>query len=125
MLHRIFVHLPPATPALLNKPAAASGGSNYMPTEKDERTELVRAMLKSCDELRETDRADSGLTTLSFQSVSHSQRHVWIDTDLAGDISIDLEDWTDNENWDNSVANVTTHNLEEAASTAIAWLRGS
>ncbi len=96
-----------------------------MPTEKDERTEPVRAMLKGCDEVRETDRADSGLTTLSFQSVSHSQRRVWIDTELAGDISIDVKDWTNNENWDNSVVNVTTHNLEEAASTAIAWLRGS
>lgn len=80
--------------------------------------------LNGCDELKETDRADSGLTTLSFQSTSHSQRHVWIDTDLAGEISIDLEDWTNHNKWDNSVANVTTQDTNLCAVVAITWLRG-
>lgn len=95
-----------------------------MPTEKDERTERLRMELDGCGELRETGRADSGLTTLSFQSASQSHRHVWIDTDLAGDISIDLEDWTDHGKWDNSVANVTTQDIKLCAAVAIAWLCG-
>ncbi|MFO0886346.1 MAG: hypothetical protein U0894_19560 [Pirellulales bacterium] len=95
-----------------------------MPTEKDERTEWVRSLLKECDGLKETDRADSCLTTLSYQSVNHIERHVWIDTDIGGEVSIDLEDWTNNEKWDNSVASVATHDIKVAASIVIAWLKG-
>lgn len=95
-----------------------------MLAEKDERTEWVRSALKECDGLKETDRADSGLTTLSYQSINHAERHVWIDTDLAGEVSIDLEDWTNDDEWDNSVANVTTHDIKLAASIVAAWLKG-
>lgn len=95
-----------------------------MTTEKDDRTERLRSKLMRCHELKETDRADSGMTTLSFQSVHFSQRHVWIDTDLSGCISIDIEDWSDNNMWDNSVASFATHDFELCASIAIAWLRG-
>ena len=80
-----------------------------MPTEKDATTDGIRtAPLSESATVVETDRADAGLTTLSFQSVSHPERHVWIDTDLLSEPVIDLEDWNDEAEWDNSVAHAVT-----------------
>jgi hypothetical protein len=95
-----------------------------MPTTKDDETEVLRRLVQSSDELNETDRADLGLTTLSFQSVRFPNRHVWVDTDLAGQISIDLEDWQTDETWDNSVAHLSAASTETCSAVILAWLSG-
>ena len=95
-----------------------------MPTAKNEETESLRHLVQLSVEVGETADADVGLTTLSFQSVRHPNRHVWVDTDLAGELSIDLEDWEHDETWDNSVAHLTAPNIEGAAVIIVAWLSG-
>lgn len=74
--------------------------------------------------LRETNRAECGLTTISFQSLEFPNRHVWIDTDLGGDISVDLEDWSIDETWDNAVASFIACNSESASMVTARWLQG-
>ena len=96
-----------------------------MPTEKDTKTELFRQRLSRLGGVVETDRADSGLSTLSFQSVMHPQRHVWIDTDLAGECILDLEDWIAEETWDNSVAHLASQDVDTVTVIANAWLTGA
>lgn len=95
-----------------------------MPTEKDERTERLRANVNQHEGLCETHFADIGLTTLSFQSNILLERHVWIDTDLSGKVKIDLEDWNFEETWDNSVATLWPKDLSTCAMIAIKWLGG-
>jgi len=95
-----------------------------MPTDKDKNTERLRSAVIENAGIRETDRADLGLTTLSFQSLNFPNRHVWFDSDLGGEIAVDLEDWEIDESWDNSVANLTVRSLEEAASVITSWLSG-
>ena len=70
----------------------------------------------------ETDRADMSLCNLAFQSPTHPNRHVWLDT-LHG-IYVDLEDWTYDDTWDNAVAHVTVESVPEAAEIVAAWLSG-
>ncbi|PHQ36928.1 hypothetical protein CEE69_00650 [Rhodopirellula bahusiensis] len=74
--------------------------------------------------VRETNRAECGLTTLSFQSVDFPNRHAWIDTDLGGNISVDLEDWSTDETWDNAVACFVACNIESASTVTARWLQG-
>jgi hypothetical protein len=95
-----------------------------MPTEKNDETEMLRRLVLLSKEVNETGGADCGLTTLSFQSVRYPNRNVWVDTDLAGDLSIDLEDWQNDEAWDNSVAHLTAPSMERAGAIIIAWLSG-
>ena len=95
-----------------------------MPTAKNQETESLRQLVKLSGEVKETGDADANLTTLSFQSVRHGNRHVWVDTDLAGELSVDLEDWQNDEAWDNSVAHVTASSIEVASEIIIAWCRG-
>lgn len=96
-----------------------------MPHQKCELTERLKALILRSSALNETGRADSGLTTISFQSVQIPRRHVWIDTDLAGRIAIDLEDWENDEKWDNSICNLTVKDIETCAAIALAWLHGT
>ncbi len=56
-----------------------STGGIDMPTSKDDRTERLRQLMASPNDYSETDRADSGVTTLSFRSRQYTNRHVWID----------------------------------------------
>src|SRR5947207_3036161 len=90
--------------------------------QKDSRTEKLRqAVSRLAPEPVEDDRAACGLTTLSFFSTVHAERHVWLDTDLGGAFIIDLEDWTYQGSWDNSVAHIET--TDDAAPNIIrAWL---
>lgn len=74
------------------------------PVAKDVVTESVRRLVLTSAGAVETIRADVRLTTLSFQSTSLPDRHTWIDTDLAGEMVVDLEEWSTVENWDNAVA---------------------
>lgn len=91
---------------------------------KDSVTEEVRRLLRSHPDVIETDRAESGLTTLSFQSRSIPNRHVWIDTDLGGELMVDLEDWSNDETWDNSVLHVSGKDHCEGAEIISRWLSG-
>jgi hypothetical protein len=93
--------------------------------EKEPFTESLRLLLCELSELKETRRADSGLTTLSFQSVAAPERHVWLDTDLCGCLSIDLEDWATNLTWDNAVATVVVARDPNCVDVVRAWLSGS
>ena len=86
--------------------------------------ELRRAVLTSTDVV-ETDRADSGLTTVSFQSVKLPSRHVWVDTDLAGVMVADLEEWANASTWDNSIAHLTAPTISILSAIVLAWLHGS
>jgi hypothetical protein len=96
-----------------------------MPTNKDVVTEKVRArLLGSPSKPIETHAADCAMTTLSFQSLTYSERHVWIDTDLGGESKVDLEDWNCDDTWDNSVAHVFSQNLELLSSIVELWLNG-
>jgi hypothetical protein len=91
---------------------------------KDDRTIALRSALKATPGIRETDRAEAGLTTLSFASAEHPQRNVWIDTDLNGQLWIDLEDLRDERAWDHAVAHVTPPSDDAAIQVVQAWLSG-
>ena len=91
---------------------------------KNEITEAIRQKVgRIVPEIEETDRAESGLCTLSFQSTACPERHIWLDTDLNG-IGIDLEDWNIEEQWDNAVARVKVDSPEEAVEIIQIWLSG-
>ena len=92
--------------------------------KKDELTEYLRQMLgRNIVQVYETSRAETSLCTLSFQSTTHPERQVWIDTDLKG-IGIDLEDWNRESEWDNAVARIKVESLEEAVEIIQVWLSG-
>jgi hypothetical protein len=93
--------------------------------QKDARTEKLRqAIERLAPEAVEDNRAECGLTTLSYSSTVHVDRHVWLDTDLGGALVIDLEDWTYEGSWDNSVAHIET-TADLAPSVIRAWLAGA
>ncbi len=92
--------------------------------QKDKLTKTIRQLLKEAlPEAYETDRAEASLCELSFQSHCYPERHVWIDTD-EDHIKIDLEDWQNEDEWDNAVARVTVESLEDAVSIVKTWLSG-
>jgi hypothetical protein len=94
-------------------------------SQKDARTEKLRqAVAHLAPEAVEDDRAACGLTTLSFSSTVHADRHIWLDTDLAGSLIIDLEDWTYKGSWDNSLAHIEASD-EATPSIIRAWLVGA
>lgn len=77
---------------------------------KDEITEQLRQMITSKVPMaQETDEAEALLSALSFQSTSCPERHIWIETDLEG-ISLDLEDWNSEGEWDNAVTRLKVSN---------------
>ena len=92
--------------------------------QKDDITEKIRQLIaKNILEARENNRAELSLSTLSFQSTVQPERQVWLDTDLDG-IGIDLEDWTDQTEWDNAVARITVESPEEVIEIVKIWLSG-
>lgn len=91
---------------------------------KDETTAALRALILSTPGIKETDRADAGLTTLSFVSEALPSRNVWVDTDLAGRIAVDLEDFDSDREWDNAVGRLKPASLEDAAKAIADWLTG-
>jgi hypothetical protein len=92
---------------------------------KDETTESLRRAILANPGVRETERAEAGLTTLSFASESLPNRNVWIDTDLGGRTVIDLEDFNDESAWDNVVARLAPRSPDEATLASVAWLSGA
>jgi len=92
--------------------------------KKNELTERLRQIIgRSTPELYETDRAETSLSTLSFQSKAYPEKQVWIDTDLNG-IAIDLEDWNMANEWDNAIARIKVESLEEATEIIQIWFSG-
>ena len=92
---------------------------------KNERTErLQQAIAESAPAAIEDQRAEAGLTVLSLRSASQDERHVWIDTDLAGQLVIDLEDWKYQVTWDNSVDHLEASD-EDVPGIVQAWLTGA
>src|ERR1700719_1820767 len=92
---------------------------------KDERTERLRqAIGLNTPAASEDQRAEAGLTILSFRSACQDERHVWIDTDLAGRLVIDLEDWNYEATWDNSVAHLGALD-DDVPAIVQAWLTGA
>lgn len=96
-----------------------------MPTKKDAATERFRKCLAGSKGAVETSRADPGVSTLSFRSASHPERHVWVDTALSGESVLDLEDWRDDTQWDNSVAHASSQDLPLLSDIARTWLTGN
>jgi hypothetical protein len=96
--------------------------------DKNEITDALRRdIIAQADYVVETERADSMTITLSFQSRVKPERHVWIDTKMGEDgsgFTVDLEDWTYQESWDNAVATVDTADAQIAREVTQAWLRG-
>ena len=92
--------------------------------QKDEFTlSLKNRLISSIAQMVETDRADDSLCTLSLQSTTYSMRHAWIDTD-DGTIRIDLEEWDNEEEWDNAIARVTVESEKLAIDLLKDWLTG-
>ncbi len=91
---------------------------------KDEQTlDLRQQILSKIVQAQETDRADESLCTLSFQSINYLERHAWIDTD--GEfIAIDLEDWRNENEWDNAIARVSVSSIEVAVVLLKDWFSG-
>ena len=95
-----------------------------MRTRKDDETESLRRQVLASPDVEETGRADCGLTTLSFHSMRVPNRHVWVDTDLADELVIDLEDWLNGERWDSAVEHLVAPDIETSGTIIIAWLSG-
>jgi hypothetical protein len=92
---------------------------------KDERTRRLRqAITELAPAALPDQRAQAGRTVLSFRSATHPERHTWIDTDLGGTLEIDLEDWTKDTTWDNSVAHLSAPD-EKVPGIVQAWLSGA
>lgn len=91
---------------------------------KDKVTEEIRQrIVKEVPEAIETDRAEASLCSLSFQSKTHSERHIWIDTDEQ-QIQIDLENWQDETEWDNGVDRIIVESPKAAINVLRLWLSG-
>lgn len=92
---------------------------------KDDRTSQLRQQIGlGAPAAIEDERAESGLTVLSYRSDCKPERHIWIDTDLAGKLVIDLEDWSDETTWDNSVADLEVPDYRVPVIVQ-AWLTGA
>lgn len=97
--------------------------TNRMP--KDRVTEQLRQKIKrQFPWVREIEEAEASLCALSFQSATHPDRHVWIDTDLDG-IGLDLEDWQLDDDEDDAIARVKAPSLSAAADIVGIWLSGA
>ncbi|WP_204106357.1 MULTISPECIES: transposase family protein [Spirulina sp. CCY15215] len=91
-------------------------------TQKDSLTTKLRQTLtENISEIQETDRAELSLCNLSFQSKVYPERHIWIETDC-NEIAIDLENWQDENEWDNAIARVRVDSLEDAIELVKDWI---
>ena len=98
---------------------------NTVLTKKDAVTEQLRQMILSAPVgILETSRAEASLSALSLQSLTYPNRHAWVEVDAEG-ASIDLEDWTFEDEWDNAVARTDVESLAEAAELLQVWLSGA
>jgi hypothetical protein len=103
---------------------------SHDPYPKDDYTETLRILiLTSIPEAEETSNAEASLTTLSFRSRTVSNRHVWIETKTIGNIvlrqiRVDLEDWCDEQSWDNAVARLVSCDITVIRNVVQTWLSG-
>lgn len=93
--------------------------------EKDKSTQQLRIMIgQKIHHAYETASAELSMCNLSFQSTQMPERSVWIDLQDPKHITIDLEDWNVEDEWDNAIARVSVKNLEEAVQLTEDWLSG-
>jgi len=93
--------------------------------EKDEVTARLRSRLLALAVAHETADAAACLTALSFTSRVHPARHVWVDTDLGGQNSLDLEDRSVEETWDNAVKRFKGLDEDRMVALVESWLSGT
>ena len=95
-----------------------------MRTQEHILRKIIRRLLRNRSWKQTCD--SGGSTSLTYQSLVCPERHVWIDTwiDVYGAIIIDLENWNDETQWDNSVAHFTAHDCETIIQIARLWLKG-
>lgn len=93
--------------------------------QKNALAEQLRQMITlNISEAGETSRAEASLDALSFQSLIVPERHVWIEVDADG-VSVDLEDWTSENEWDNAVARMDVESFAEVIEILQVWLSGA
>ncbi|GHT11338.1 hypothetical protein FACS1894170_04770 [Planctomycetales bacterium] len=86
---------------------------------------LIRTV--AANAMEDTSRAECSLTDLAYTSTLFAERHVWIDTmDYTAKhcITVDLEDWNDETNWDNSVLTIQLPSIESVADIVKRWTDG-
>lgn len=98
---------------------------SHQSIQKDAETLILRQqILSTIQQAQETEDANVSLSSLSFQSKLYPERHAWIDTE-EGLITIDLEDWQDEAEWDNAIARVTVNSDVMAIDLIKDWFTGS
>ena len=94
-------------------------------TTKDNFTEGVRqAIIQQVPIAIETDRAEASLCSLAFQSQIQPNRHIWLDTD-GEELHIDLEEWSNDIDWDNAVFHIETKSISDCINVIHAWFLGN
>lgn len=91
-------------------------------------TELRALLAREVPAAEETGRADIGLIELSFVSRTRRDRHVWISDwsqDDATLLAADLEDWTYEDTWDNTVVTVESDALAPIVAAVRDWFAGA
>lgn len=95
---------------------------------KTKTTRKIRYFILKTSRWFETNNAEWGTTTLSYQSRDYPERNIWIETidyeNNNGTILIDLEDWNDDTHWDNSVIHFESRDYNIIVEIAKAWLGG-
>lgn len=72
-----------------------------------------------------TDRARDAGAVYSYQSKQIPQRHCWIDfASFDPRIVVDLEDWEDDTEWDNSIYRVALSSDEDLFEIVRSWFHG-
>lgn len=93
--------------------------------EKDLLTQELRVLIANkTASASETETASLSPSNLSFQSTQKPERSVWIDVFNTHSITIDLEDWNNEAEWDNAIARVSVKTKEEAVQLVCDWLDG-
>ena len=87
---------------------------------------IIRRLLSNSPLWMETDCASQSSVSLSYQSLLNPERHIWIETsiEMYGSLGIDIEDWNDDNNWDNSVIHLGTFDSLVLVKIARKWLGG-
>lgn len=89
--------------------------------QKADYTERLRRYIsQQVADAQETQRADASFTALSYQSRSHPNRHVWIETDEQG-MTLDLEDWAIQDAEHYVVQSADVESVDEALTLVKDW----
>ena len=69
---------------------------------------------------------DAGDDVRTFRSVTIPDRHCWVDSYFRAEhgIAVDLEDWSDDSEWDNAIYRVTVQSTADLCVLVKAWFDG-